>query len=279
MDNKNKVNVNFHETFNPDFEYISKIIQIADNYEDLTKEDISELTGIPTGIKSGKVEPHINYAKLMNLINFNKEKGRYTITKTELGKIIENEDLYFLENISKLVCSYFLTSKLYGAQIWCEVVRNMSSKYGNTIKENIVLKELEDLFNVNINLTPFRSCYNSEKSLLSLGLVNIEEVDGENLIVFNKNKYYDENIYVYGYTLIKELEAIDSNRKEFTIDEIFEDIKWQKGYCWDEDIAMNILEKLNDLNIISLNRQLNPITIIINVNSEEIVDEIYSFLI
>ena len=98
MDNKEKVNLNFHESFNPDFEYISKIVQIADNCEGLTKEEISELTGIPTGASSGKVEPHINYAKFMNLIEFKKESSRYYIYSTSLGKVIENEDLYYLEN-------------------------------------------------------------------------------------------------------------------------------------------------------------------------------------
>ena len=34
-----------------------------------------------------------------------------------------------------------------------------------------------------------------------------------------------------------------------------------------------------DLNIITLDRQLNPITVIINTESEDIVNEIYSLLI
>ena len=279
MDNKEKVNLNFHESFNPDFEYISKIVQISDNCEGLTKEEISELTGIPTGASSGKVEPHINYAKFMNLIEFKKESSRYYIYSTSLGKVIENEDLYYLENLSKLICNYFLTSKIYGAQMWYEIIRCMSDKYGSEIKESIILKDLSEKFNIKINMTPFRSCYKNEKSLASLNLINIEEVNNNNFVIFNKNNYDEANIYVYAYTLIKDLEGLDINRKEFSIDEIFEDIAWQRGFCWDEDISMIILEKLNDLNIITLNRQLNPITVIINTKSEDIVNEIYSLLI
>ena len=279
MDKTKKVNLNFHESFNPDFEYISKIVQIADNCEGLTKEEISELTGIPTGASSGKVEPHINYAKFMNLIEFKKESSRYYIYSTSLGKVIENEDLYYLENLSKLICNYFLTSKIYGAQMWYEIIRCMSDKYGSEIKESIILKDLSEKFNIKINMTPFRSCYKNEKSLASLNLINIEEVNNNNFVIFNKNNYDEANIYVYAYTLIKDLEGLDINRKEFSIDEIFEDIAWQRGFCWDEDISMIILEKLNDLNIITLNRQLNPITVIINTKSEDIVNEIYSLLI
>lgn len=279
MDKIKKVNLNFHKSFNPDFEYIAKIVQIADNCEGLTKEEISELTGIPTGAKSGKVEPHIDYAKLMNLIDYKKEGSKYYIDSTSLGNLIQSEDLYFLENLSKLVCGYFLTSKIYGAPMWYEIIRCMSNKYGSEIKESVILKDLYEKFNIKINMTPFRSCYKNQESLASLNLINIEEVDNEDVVIFNKNIYDDENIYVYAYTLIKDLEGLDINRKEFSIDEIFEDIAWQRGFCWDEDIAMMILEKLNDLNIITLNRQLNPITVIINTKSEDIVNEIYSLLI
>ncbi|MDK2584449.1 hypothetical protein QOZ83_01135 [Romboutsia sedimentorum] len=279
MDNKENVSLNFHASFNPDFEYIAKIVQIADDCEGLSKEEISGLTGMPTGASSGKVEPHINYAKFMNLIDFKKEGNKYHIYSTSLGNVIKNEDLYFLENLSKLICNYFLTSKIYGAPMWYRIVRYMRNKYGSEIKESVALKDLSDEFNIKINMTPFRSCYKNDKSLASLNLINVQEVDNENVFTFNKNKYDDENIYVYAYTLIRDLEGLDFNRKEFLINEVFEIIAWHRGYCWDEDIAMMILEKLNDLNIISLNRQLNPITVIINTKSEDIVNEIYSLLI
>lgn len=279
MININKINLNFHETFSPDLEYISKIIYIADKCDGLTKEEISDLTGIPTGASSGKVEPHINYAKLMNLIEFNKEGNKYYIYTTSLGKVIRDEDLYFLENVSKLVCNYFLTSKIYGATMWSRIIRVMSDKYGDKIKESVILKDLFEEFNIKIKLSPFKNCYKNQKSFESLQLINIEEVDNENLILLNKNKYEEEMIYVYAYTLLKEIEVFDDKRTEFSIDEIFNIISWQKGFCWDDDFAMKILEKLSDLNIIVLNRQLNPITVIANTNSEEIVDKIYSLLI
>lgn len=279
MDKKQNTNLNFHVSFCPDFEYISKIIQIADNYEGLTKEEISEITGVPTGAKSGKVEPHIYYAHFMNLINFKKENAKYTIETTELGKVILNEDAYFLEDISKLICNYFLTSKYFGAIMWSKIIREMPERYGYEIKENLVLKDLHEEFKIQIKLTPFRSCYNSEKSMGTLNFINIEEVNNENIIKFNRNVYNDDYIYVYAYTLIKELEELEGNRREFTINEIMQDIAWGKGFIWDEEVALIILEKLSELNIININRQLNPITVIVNKNSKELVNKIYSLLI
>lgn len=279
MDKRQNININFHASFCPDFEYIAKIIQIADQCDGLTKEEISNITGIPTGASSGKVEPHIYYAYYMNLITFEKENSRYKINLTSLGNEILNEDPYFLEDISKLACSYFLSSKYFGAPMWSKIIRVMSDKYGTTIKESLIVKDLSDEFGIQIKLTPFRSCYNNEKSMASLNLINVTEENNDDIIKLNMNVYNDENIYVYAYTLIKELEALDFTRKEFTINEILEEISWGKGFIWDEDIAMLILEKLNDLNIINLNRQLNPVTVIKNINSEEIINDMYSLLI
>lgn len=272
------VNLNFHSTFNPDFEYITKILEIADQYEGLTKEEISDLTGIPTGKSSGKVEPHIMYCNYMNLIEFKKIDRKYYINSTDLGKVIKLEDLYFLEDITKLICHYFLTSKISGAVLWNRIFRDMQYKYGNTLKESMVIRELEEEFNIRINMSPFRTCYKNEKSLESLNLVKFDDSGDDKIISFNRNIYDEDALYIYAYTLVKELEELDQNRKEFTINEIIDELKWNQGFCWDENMAVEILEKITDEGIIKLNRQLSPMTVIINKSSEDILDSLYSLL-
>lgn len=269
--------LNFHETFSPDFDYIAKILEIADNYEELTKEDISQLTGIPTGDSTGKVIPHIIYSQFMGIIDANREGKNFSLKTTSLGQKIKEEDPYFLENISKLICNYFLTSNT-GAVMWNRIFRKMPINYGNNIKENIVIKELEEEFNIKINLSAFRSCYKLSKSFSTLNLMDVNSLS-EGIIKFNKHIYEEENIYVYAYTLVKELEDIDLNRKEFSIDEIVENIGWNYGFCWNEQDAMEILDIFNENNIIKLNRQLNPITVVINKSSEELLEDLYSLLI
>ena len=61
-------NLNFHQTFPPNLEYLSRLLEITDMTDDLTKEEISEITGIPTGKSSGKVEPHVEYGIYMGLL-------------------------------------------------------------------------------------------------------------------------------------------------------------------------------------------------------------------
>ena len=68
------ININFHKTFKAEGQYISSILEIADGKTWFTTREISEMTGIPQGKSSGKVEPHINYAEYMGLIKSEKEK-------------------------------------------------------------------------------------------------------------------------------------------------------------------------------------------------------------
>ena len=78
-------NLMFHETFQPELTYISKVLELAVAGERGDKFQISALSGIPTGEKKGKVEPHIKYAKYMGLVDYRVEKGIYTLSATKLG--------------------------------------------------------------------------------------------------------------------------------------------------------------------------------------------------
>ncbi len=49
-----QVNVNFHQTFKPECQYISSILDIADGITWRSVKDISAVTGIPQGTSSGK---------------------------------------------------------------------------------------------------------------------------------------------------------------------------------------------------------------------------------
>ena len=62
-----KNNLNFHQTFPPTADGLSRLTLDCPVGEALTKEQISEKTGIPTGKSNGKVEPYLAYAEYMGL--------------------------------------------------------------------------------------------------------------------------------------------------------------------------------------------------------------------
>lgn len=272
-----KIDINFHKSFFPDMEYISKILKIADNYDYITKEEISEITGIPTGKVSGKVEPHIQYSKYMNLINYDKDNKKYLIRKTPLGEIILSEDPYMQENLSKNLCNYFLTSRNFGADMWFQIFRNIPSYLGTEISINVLQLELSKIYTTssNIKLGPFNGTYTKNNSLKNVNMLKVTESGYE----FVPHKYEPQYLFLYAYSLFEELMMLDINRKEFTTEEIFLNIMWNRGFQWSEKMAMEVLDNLAIKGVIHINRQLNPATIIVIKSKEEIINKLYSLII
>ena len=268
-------NLNFHQTFYANLDYISKILELSDGCLLRTLEEISSVTGIPTGKSSGKVLPHIVYAKYMNLIEYTNKNGNYQLTRTILGEKIFIEDPFLTEKITKLICHYFLTSEVYGAEQWFFMYRNMQGKYGKKINVTVIKDEVGKFFKKSLKLTPFKGCYVNNLSFSNLNLLNITAQTYEFLNFESMNEYY----YAILFCLVSELEQLDKNRKEFTGEEIFNNIKWQLAFNWSEKQAMAFFEKTCNDGLTVLNRQMTPMTILFNVSSDMIVERIYSLLI
>lgn len=97
-------NLNFHQTFPPDEAMLSRLLNSEVFGEALTKEEISQQTGIPTGKSSGKVEPHISYARFMGLLEDYYSDGKHTLTLTKLGELVLEEDPGLSENVTRMLC-------------------------------------------------------------------------------------------------------------------------------------------------------------------------------
>lgn len=268
-------NINFHETFYCNLNYIAKILSIANNDMFLSKEEISEITGIPTGKSSGKVIPHVEYAKIMNIIDYERINNNFLLKRTEMGQVIYEEDKYLQENITKLLCHYYITSSLTGSILWYDIFRTIPEKYSKNIKKSYLVMELEKKYNKRVNLSPFNGMYRYDNSLGSLNLISINDEEYE----IQKHQYDNEYLYVYSYTLYKELEAIKSNTSEFNINILMNDIKWGYAFGWDNSTTLEILEILESKGIIRLNKQMNPISIILNYVSKFFLTKLYSNLI
>lgn len=250
--NSEKYNINFHETFKPEIDNICRLIEIAGEYEFLSKEEIFDITGIPTGKDSGKVIPSIIYSKYMNLLSYEKEGSKFKFELTPFGILIKDEDPYIQEDLSKCMLNYFLTSKNFGAKMWFSIMRKMPQIYGNEVS----LENLNKFVNIEFNLKkdtklgPFLGTYNEMGDFNNLGILstNKESIKFDDLAINN------DYIYGYGYTLIKELKRIDSNRIEFNENEIFEDIIWHRGFGLNKENGFKVLEMLEEKNIIKINK-------------------------
>lgn len=268
------LNFFFHESFPPQIIYLSEILQLASENYCGSKYDISDLTGIPTGNKSGKVEPHIKYLEFMGLINSKYVSGKYELSLTKLGRVVYEEDRYIMHDVTKRLMHYNLTRRFKGAPQWTFLFRDYPYDFNNTISFDKIVDNGKLKYGKEVYLGPVKIIYTTG----DFSSISLIEFEGRN-IIFKSCYAYPECNNLYAYTLLKELEELELNESEFTLDKIFGEIKWQKGFGFDYDTALEVLDDLNHMGIIKLNKQLNPMTLIVNKSSEDLIDELYDDLI
>ena len=265
--------LNFHQTFKPEKEYISVLLEQANEIKDMDTQEISMITGIPTGVRSGKVEPHIRYAEYMGLIDVNKKKNKYSLCRTSLGELMCREDPGLLEEVSLLTLHCMLCRKKLGAELWNRMFSYVFPTFHNKVNLETVLLELKNDFPTltQKNFSPFVNSYID--LFAPLGLLTVRE----NQYTLQPLPFSETCIYVYGYVLYELWEIVYPEDQEVTIDQI-DNCGFASLFGWDSQQELYCLEKLQEKRLIRLNRQLVPITIFKQSTKESIEAKLYSEL-
>lgn len=268
-------NLNFHSTFPPQIGYVAKLLQLAkDKYEGNEKE-ISEITGIPTGESSGKVVPHIYYAKYMGLITYERKGGKYYITLTKLGSMILQEDPYLIENLTRFLLHYMITDVNEGAPHWSFLFKEFEGNFYESYDIKDIEKKAEKYFLKKCKMSVVRKSYENE-CFNSLGII---EIENDEKLSFHQLYPRIEYIYVYAYTLLYSWEVYYGNNNEITINQLINDLKWNKPFGLDYNMTLEILDEISLSGHIKLNKQLTPITIIKLSEADDVLPVIYNTLI
>lgn len=270
------VGLNFHDSFPPEREHIGRLLLLADNMPFMTKEEISAETGIPTGESSGKVIPHIRYAELMGLISVERGTGTFRLSKTPLGHEVLRVDPFLIESASQLLCHYRLTSKS-GAALWHFIFREYLVTHGTNVSRTDVERSATIRFGVKANLSPFAGCYTQPTSFGSLNLLTV----GTNREgwTFTPHRYDQTLGYVYAWSLLWEWDMVAFDTNELTLNDIEERFKWGAPFLWDRSTILEVLTRLQDLQAVRLNRQLQPVTVIRTMSTEAALQKMYSLLV
>lgn len=271
--NKEKVNLNFHESFPPTLRYISEILKLSANNFEGTKEEISEETGIPTGEDTGKVVPHIKYAKFMRLIEDDKASdGKYNLQLTPLGRLVYFEDKYFMDKISKILINYLLCDEEKGAPHWSFLFNYFNYNLGSEYSLATVEEQAKLYFGKNAKMTVVKSMYINDYGFEDLKI--IRESFNKNLL-FERSFIQQDAYYVYAYTLLLSWEQYFKDKVELSIDEIVDNIKWNRKFGFDNSTMLEVFDELETLGVLKINKQLSPITIIKIAASDEVMGNIY----
>lgn len=268
------LNFSFHETFPPQILYLSELLELAFNNYEGSKMEISVKTGIPTGENTGKVEPHIKYLSYMGLIDYKIKDGKYKLSLTPLGKVVYKNDIYLMEELSKVIMHYNITKINKGAPQWSFIFRIYPYSINQEISFDRIKEYGKSKYGKDISSGPLRSAYSSGD------FETISPLAFHNKSVSFKIMYPSlECSNFYGYSLLEEIEDNYGEDKEIIIDKITNDIMWQKGFGFDYETMMEVFDVLASRGYIEINRQLNPITIIKKINSEDLLEKIYDDLI
>ncbi|MFD1861478.1 DUF4007 family protein [Planococcus chinensis] len=272
-----KYQLNFHQTFAPETEALAQLLRVASsNHEYLSKEELSSLTMIPTGEKSGKVVPHIYYSKAMGLVDFDKKDNKYSLSLTALGDVIYQEDPFLTEDLSKIICHYEMSNKYAPTLLWSYLFNQYIPVSGDAFSQNSFSNAVTREFDSSkVNLSPLRSFYTAERSFASLNFLSIEN-DEFIISAHPINRVYR---FVYAYFLLKNWEIHLPTQSEITFTELTDTLGFGNPFVWNEHTVMEVLELLQDQGVIVVNRQLSPITIIKQVSSDYCLSKLYNFLI
>ena len=269
-----QVNLNFHQTFKPEKQYVGSILDVANNTVSASVQDISAFTGIPNGKSSGKVEPHIMYAKYMGLINAEKKDGAYILSKTKLGSIVYMEDPGLQEDLTVLLCHAMLNRNYAGADMWNAVFVKILPRYRGRVKKELILKELESLFDGKANKKNFAPFIGSYEEMFSN--LNLVSIDAETISLI-ETVYNKEFIYLYAFMLFELWDEMYLQQEEISSVQL-EALNFGKIFGWDVQKEYEVLEHLSDKGIVRLNRQLVPYTILRLAEKDSVMERLYNEL-
>lgn len=273
----NRSQLKFHETFQPETGYIARILELAANHFSGTKYDISERTGIPTGKQKGKVEPHIKYATFMGLINYQYDKGVYTLSLTLLGEVVYSEDRFLHESLTRWLCHYEISRKLDGAPQWEYIVREGHSGFLATNSTEHHVQKANALFGTNVSSEELFGVV--KRSYLEGFFSELNYLKWDDHIKYIEHNESPELLYVYAYALLDSWSHLLPQKQEITITELHHSLQLGEVFNLSDESVDSILNDLEYEGMLRLNRQLFPATVIRFESEQELISKLYCRLL
>lgn len=275
----NSAALEFHETFKPELPYIAQILRLASEGYSGTKHDISQCSGIPTGERKGKVVPHIRYARFMGLVESSCEKGVYSLRLTKLGQEIFTQDPYLHEDLTCWLCHYCMTRRMAGAPQWSYLIHDAHPGLGETLSQERLYQMAGtwcDVMPAAMQKKVFGVVKGSYTEGCFAGLGFLEWDEG---LKFLEQAERFELAFVYAYALFDSWERIAPGQREITETTLKNAIGFGKIFGFSEDECGYVIDSLRDENLLAVNRQLYPMTIIRTADSFDMIPKLYDRLL
>lgn len=289
-DRASQLPLNFPQTFLPERRLLSKILEFAAKNGSGTKVAIGEITGIPTGKSTGKVEPIIYYASGMGLINARKKNaGIWELSITQLGSLIIQEDPFLSELQTLWMLHLMLCRRERGTDLvsgpgvtdpWFALFAEGSFRLGTQFKQSSFQEVLTDRYGEKSYLQSLAGVvlrsYLRESCFGHIGVLHQTEDELIVRLTAPIDKEFFPVYAAYFYLIWDELFLGDD---QVSLDVFSERSHFFSIINWEDSAKSRWLTWMSDQGLIQVDRYTGSPVLLRLKTTDLVVMEIYSELI
>lgn len=243
--------LNFSKTFPPDRDYLGRLLECGPG--PWTKESLAEVTGIPTGQRSGKVMPMVAYGQYMGLWSSNREPhAQFSIHLSDLGQTIARVDPLLTE----IGVQVILHANLSGtADLWRWFFQSFGSARMRVVLADVQEQAMAQFQVTKSPLGPLKSTYLNETAFRKLDLLR-QPSKGE--LEMHPLRFFPRSLGYMAYSLWSLWDLHAPDRMDLTLHEVTESLGWRQALNWDLPRTETALQAMADENLLRFERTMVP---------------------
>ncbi|MFA7107533.1 MAG: hypothetical protein WC162_00150 [Sphaerochaetaceae bacterium] len=264
-----KLSNNFNDTFLPERNSLSNLLNFIQNNEKSSLAEIKRETGISNGTTTGKIKPFINYLYGMGLIFYEFTNGLYNFKLTEFGKIVFKEDPNLSMHITQWVCHANLCDLKSGSDVWISMFNDWKT---NETRDIVSISKISKISLK--KYTPLLGMYINNGSFEYPKV--IEDIKGRKVFKRNSAPLILENIPGFGAVLIHLLANYCDKISQVSIPEFESKTGFSNRFGWDSEERSTLYEKLANMGYIKISSLVVPRCIQSLISEKEAWLQMYS---
>jgi len=271
---------NFHKTFVPERQYINAMLRFAASGQAGNYQEISAVTGIPTGKSSGKVPAILDYCRGMGLIKLagNARSAEKRPELTPFGRIVFLEDPHLKERVTQWIAHLNLCGVLTGADAWYQTFFAGNQVLGMRFLRSMLEEHLSLVYNSNRKgiIGPIIRMYEDEAAFHACGALS-EDAAGS--VVRQPAPIAEEFGFAYGAWILQLVADHFPKASQITLTDLDRQAGWKSIPGWNIDESHRVIDMLERKGIVAVDRQMNPWIIRPRAAAGEIWERMYEDLI
>lgn len=272
-----RLSLSFHQTFVPERRYLSTLLKFVVEPKEVNLDEVADATGIPTGESSGKVEPTLNYAKGMGLLEISRsDVSRWRLQMTPFGANVYKEDPYMSEGFTQWLLHLQLCRRKGGAEAWYAVFAEGNLALGKIFSDDDLKSFLISRYGKRSNIVgPLVRMYTSEASFSACGALNAE--DGLN----RRNAAPCEFTHFpgYGYIFFSLWDVFNQVEQQICLEDFERESRFFATAGWGWQQINRFIDHLADERFLKVDRQTGNALLLRMCSTDSLLKNIYTNLL